>query len=183
MDHVWIARCFCSKKSVVNCRRNDVSIFIPVAFHLLDWRWHYKKWQITIVLWCRILELHHLMIRSWRLWLCSAACRWPCLESLTYSIIVLHRYKHIYTVHTIIHSLTTCLHAICVIWCVCVRVCKQCRQVKIIIKGDEGVPVQVDGEAWIQPPGIVQILHKNRAQMLTRDRVSVHMTCRPFFCS
>uniref|UniRef100_A0A8B9RJX2 Diacylglycerol kinase n=1 Tax=Astyanax mexicanus TaxID=7994 RepID=A0A8B9RJX2_ASTMX len=48
----------------------------------------------------------------------------------------------------------------------------QCRQVKIIIKGDEGVPVQVDGEAWIQPPGIVQIIHKNRAQMLTRDRAA-----------
>ncbi|XP_077399766.1 diacylglycerol kinase eta isoform X1 [Vanacampus margaritifer] len=46
----------------------------------------------------------------------------------------------------------------------------QCRQVKITILGDEGVPVQVDGEAWIQPPGIVEILHKNRAQMLTRDR-------------
>ncbi|TSN12253.1 Diacylglycerol kinase eta [Bagarius yarrelli] len=30
---------------------------------------------------------------------------------------------------------------------------------------------RVDGEAWIQPPGIVQIIHKNRAQMLTRDRV------------
>uniref|UniRef100_A0A672RXU8 Diacylglycerol kinase n=1 Tax=Sinocyclocheilus grahami TaxID=75366 RepID=A0A672RXU8_SINGR len=46
----------------------------------------------------------------------------------------------------------------------------QCRQVKITILGDEGVPVQVDGEAWIQPPGIVQIVHKNRAPMLTRDR-------------
>uniref|UniRef100_A0A8C2H848 Diacylglycerol kinase n=1 Tax=Cyprinus carpio TaxID=7962 RepID=A0A8C2H848_CYPCA len=46
----------------------------------------------------------------------------------------------------------------------------QCRQVKITILGDEGVPVQVDGEAWIQPPGIVQIVHRNRAQMLTRDR-------------
>nr|XP_023653382.1 diacylglycerol kinase delta-like isoform X3 [Paramormyrops kingsleyae] len=46
----------------------------------------------------------------------------------------------------------------------------QCRQVKITILGDEGVPVQVDGEAWIQPPGIVRIIHKNRAQMLTRDR-------------
>ncbi|KAM8897609.1 diacylglycerol kinase eta isoform 2-T2 [Spinachia spinachia] len=46
----------------------------------------------------------------------------------------------------------------------------QCRQVKITILGEEGVPVQVDGEAWIQPPGIVQIVHKNRAQMLTRDR-------------
>lgn len=47
----------------------------------------------------------------------------------------------------------------------------QCRQVKITILGEEGVPVQVDGEAWIQPPGIVKIVHKNRAQMLTRDRV------------
>uniref|UniRef100_A0A669DMX7 Diacylglycerol kinase n=2 Tax=Oreochromis niloticus TaxID=8128 RepID=A0A669DMX7_ORENI len=46
----------------------------------------------------------------------------------------------------------------------------QCRQVKITILGEEGVPVQVDGEAWIQPPGIVKIIHKNRAQMLTRDR-------------
>ncbi|XP_025020959.1 diacylglycerol kinase eta [Python bivittatus] len=46
----------------------------------------------------------------------------------------------------------------------------QCRTVKITILGDEGVPVQVDGEAWIQPPGIIKIVHKNRAQMLTRDR-------------
>lgn len=47
----------------------------------------------------------------------------------------------------------------------------QCRTVKITILGDEGVPVQVDGEAWIQPPGVIKIQHKNRAQMLTRDRV------------
>lgn len=46
----------------------------------------------------------------------------------------------------------------------------QCRTVKISILGDEGVPVQVDGEAWIQPPGYIRIIHKNRAQMLTRDR-------------
>nr|XP_030738019.1 diacylglycerol kinase eta isoform X2 [Globicephala melas]XP_030738021.1 diacylglycerol kinase eta isoform X2 [Globicephala melas] len=46
----------------------------------------------------------------------------------------------------------------------------QCRTVKITIFGDEGVPVQVDGEAWVQPPGIIKIVHKNRAQMLTRDR-------------
>lgn len=42
---------------------------------------------------------------------------------------------------------------------------------KISILGDEGVPVQVDGEAWIQPPGYIRIVHKNRAQTLTRDRV------------
>jgi len=55
----------------------------------------------------------------------------------------------------------------------------QCRVVKITIRGDEGVPVQVDGEAWIQPPGIIKIQHKNRAQMLTRDRVSLglHSLC------
>ncbi|XP_061547229.1 diacylglycerol kinase eta isoform X3 [Phycodurus eques] len=46
----------------------------------------------------------------------------------------------------------------------------QCRTVKITILGEEGVPVQVDGEAWIQPPGLIKIQHKNRAQMLTRDR-------------
>ena len=42
---------------------------------------------------------------------------------------------------------------------------------KITIVGDEGVPVQVDGEAWIQPPGLLKIVHKNRAQMLVRDKV------------
>lgn len=36
---------------------------------------------------------------------------------------------------------------------------------------DEAVPVQVDGEAWMQPPGIIQIVHKNRSPMLMRDRV------------
>ncbi|XP_051966669.1 diacylglycerol kinase delta-like isoform X2 [Xyrauchen texanus] len=46
----------------------------------------------------------------------------------------------------------------------------QCRMVKITILGDEGVPVQVDGEAWIQPPGYIRIIHKNRSQTLTRDR-------------
>src|SRR6218665_226107 len=53
----------------------------------------------------------------------------------------------------------------------CFLLCTQCRSVKIAITGDEGVPVQVDGEAWIQPPGFVCIVHKNRAQMLTRDKV------------
>lgn len=47
---------------------------------------------------------------------------------------------------------------------------------KITILGEEGVPVQVDGEAWVQPPGMVKIVHKNRAQMLTRDRVSLPLS-------
>ncbi|XP_068601453.1 diacylglycerol kinase delta [Brachionichthys hirsutus] len=46
----------------------------------------------------------------------------------------------------------------------------QCRTVKITLLGDEGVPVQVDGEAWVQPPGYIKINHKNRTQTLTRDR-------------
>lgn len=41
----------------------------------------------------------------------------------------------------------------------------------ISLPGDEGVPLQVDGEAWLQPPGAIKIEHKNRAQMLSRDRV------------
>lgn len=36
--------------------------------------------------------------------------------------------------------------------------------------GAEGVPVQVDGEAWLQPPGCVCIQHKNRTQILCRNR-------------
>ncbi|XP_068136699.1 diacylglycerol kinase delta isoform X2 [Hyperolius riggenbachi] len=47
----------------------------------------------------------------------------------------------------------------------------QCRTVKITVLGDEGVPVQVDGEAWVQPPGYICIVHKNRMQTLTRDRI------------
>ncbi|XP_022691467.1 diacylglycerol kinase delta-like isoform X2 [Varroa jacobsoni] len=46
----------------------------------------------------------------------------------------------------------------------------QCRSVRITITGTEGVPVQVDGEAWLQPPGCVCIQHKNRTQILCRNR-------------
>ncbi|XP_040857497.1 diacylglycerol kinase kappa [Ochotona curzoniae] len=46
----------------------------------------------------------------------------------------------------------------------------QCHEVMITIDGEEGIPVQVDGEAWIQRPGIIKIRYKNAAQMLTRDR-------------
>ena len=48
----------------------------------------------------------------------------------------------------------------------------QCRSVVIRILGQEGVPVQVDGEAWVHPPGIIRIMHKNRVQLVCRDRVS-----------
>jgi hypothetical protein len=41
------------------------------------------------------------------------------------------------------------------------------------LAGEEGVPIQVDGEAWVQPPGMIRIIHKNRMQMLCRNRVSV----------
>lgn len=40
------------------------------------------------------------------------------------------------------------------------------------VVGEEGVPVQVDGEAWLQLPGVIRIIHKNRMQMLCRNRVS-----------
>ncbi|KAG4078409.1 hypothetical protein HA402_013120 [Bradysia odoriphaga] len=46
----------------------------------------------------------------------------------------------------------------------------QCQSVQINILGDEGVPIQVDGEAWVQPPGMIRIIHKNRVQMLCRNR-------------
>ena len=41
-----------------------------------------------------------------------------------------------------------------------------------VLSGEEAVPLQADGEAWLQPPGIIKIEHKNRVQMLARDRVS-----------
>ncbi|XP_023710920.1 diacylglycerol kinase eta isoform X3 [Cryptotermes secundus] len=46
----------------------------------------------------------------------------------------------------------------------------QCQTVQITILGEEGVPIQVDGEAWVQPPGMIRIIHKNRMQMLCRNK-------------
>ncbi|VVC34305.1 Hypothetical protein CINCED_3A011770 [Cinara cedri] len=46
----------------------------------------------------------------------------------------------------------------------------QCTTVQINIMGDEGVPIQVDGEAWVQPPGMIRIIHKNRMKMLCRNK-------------
>lgn len=59
----------------------------------------------------------------------------------------------------------------------------QCHSVKITILGDEGVPVQVDGEAWLQPPGLIRIVHKNRMQMLCRNRVIFIIIPFFFFCN
>uniref|UniRef100_A0A0N5A8D0 DAGKa domain-containing protein n=1 Tax=Syphacia muris TaxID=451379 RepID=A0A0N5A8D0_9BILA len=47
----------------------------------------------------------------------------------------------------------------------------QCRHVNIVVTGDEPIPVQVDGEPWLQPPGVIEIVHKNRAHMLVHDPV------------
>ncbi|XP_008821798.1 diacylglycerol kinase kappa-like, partial [Nannospalax galili] len=46
----------------------------------------------------------------------------------------------------------------------------QCHEVMITIDGEDGIPVQVDGEAWVQKPGLIKIRYKNAAQMLMRDR-------------
>lgn len=57
----------------------------------------------------------------------------------------------------------------------------QCQSIQINILGEEGVPIQVDGEAWIQPPGIIRILHKNRMQMLCRNRLILFKNVT-YFC-
>lgn len=104
-----------------------------------------------------------LMIRSWRWWQCLAAYRWLCHESLTCSTTASHRYTRLSDCLSMGVSVQLYDPAFSL---------PQCRTVKITILGDEGVPVQVDGEAWIQPPGYIKIIHKNRTQTLTRDRVS-----------
>eukprot|EP00052_Salpingoeca_macrocollata_P015685 m.125202 g.125202 ORF g.125202 m.125202 type:complete len:1071 (-) comp19772_c0_seq1:251-3463(-) len=46
----------------------------------------------------------------------------------------------------------------------------QAKEVVIVIRGVEPIPIQVDGEAWNQEPGVVRIALKNRAQLLSRDK-------------
>ena len=40
--------------------------------------------------------------------------------------------------------------------------------------GKDKIPVQADGEAWLQDPGVITISHKNKARMVIRDKVRVH---------
>lgn len=44
----------------------------------------------------------------------------------------------------------------------------QAREVRLTLR--TGVPVQVDGEAWMQAPCVVTISHKNRVRVLCRDK-------------
>ena len=44
----------------------------------------------------------------------------------------------------------------------------QAETVKLTIRGSRKLPVQVDGEAWLQDPGVIIVRHKNKARMLVR---------------
>lgn len=45
----------------------------------------------------------------------------------------------------------------------------------MVIEGKEKVPMQVDGEAWLQDPGVIEVTHKNKARMIVKDKVSQRM--------
>lgn len=47
----------------------------------------------------------------------------------------------------------------------------QCRYAKLTIQGQDTVPMQVDGEAWLQEPGIIVVSHKNKARIIFKDKV------------
>lgn len=49
------------------------------------------------------------------------------------------------------------------------RLC-QARDLKIILHQGDPIPIQVDGEAWMQQPCVLSVTHKGRAQMLSRDK-------------
>ena len=51
----------------------------------------------------------------------------------------------------------------------------QCRSLRMVIDGKEKVPMQVDGEAWLQDPGVIEVTHKNKARMIVKDKVSPRM--------
>eukprot|EP00731_Ephydatia_muelleri_P030202 Em0021g725a len=47
----------------------------------------------------------------------------------------------------------------------------QCHYAQLTLQGPDTLPVQVDGEAWLQDPGTIVISHKNKARMLVKDKV------------
>ncbi|KAI6657003.1 Diacylglycerol kinase delta-like [Oopsacas minuta] len=46
----------------------------------------------------------------------------------------------------------------------------QAETVKLTIRGSRKIPMQVDGEAWLQDPGVIIVRHKNKARMLVRSK-------------
>jgi diacylglycerol kinase family enzyme len=46
----------------------------------------------------------------------------------------------------------------------------QCSSVRVTILEGDPLPIQVDGEAWLQRPGVIQIKHKNRVHMLAKAK-------------
>ena len=49
----------------------------------------------------------------------------------------------------------------------------QCRYAKVILKSE--MPMQVDGEAWMQEAGVLMVTHKNKAKMIVKDKVSCRL--------
>ncbi|EGD77063.1 hypothetical protein PTSG_07403 [Salpingoeca rosetta] len=54
------------------------------------------------------------------------------------------------------------------------RLC-QAKSITINIQGNEPVPVQVDGEPWMQTPAVIHITHKNSMQLLSRDKAFLEL--------
>ena len=49
----------------------------------------------------------------------------------------------------------------------------QCRYAKINIHSPDTLPMQVDGEAWLQEPGIIVVSHKNKARIIFKNKVYI----------
>ncbi len=42
---------------------------------------------------------------------------------------------------------------------------------KVVLMGPDKIPMQVDGEAWLQDSGTIVLSHKNKARMIVKDKV------------